>query len=399
MNAPKSSLVAWLDRRLPIVSAFRREYIDYPMPRNLNALWNFGAFATVALALLLLSGIFLALNYTPTVARAFASIETIDRDVASGWFVRAVHMGGVTMLFASLYIHLGRGLYYGSYKAPREVLWLTGLGLLLMVMVAAFAGYILPWGQMSFWGATVVINAMNAIPVVGHSLAAWLLGGEGLGDVALHRIYVLHFVTAFSIVGVIVLHVAALHVAGSNNPTGVEPSQPGDTVPFHPYYTTKDGLGLCLFLAVYAVLIFFLPGLLTLAANYVEANPLVTPRDITPEWYFAPFYAMLRAVPSKLGGLFLAVGSIAVLFAVPWLDRSPVRSAHYRPVIKVALPVVFLAFVSLGMAGMHPATAGWLWLSRMAMLVWYLYFLVLLPCAPHFERVRPLPRSLRETRR
>ncbi len=369
----------WVEVRLPVISSFRREYVDFAMPKNLNYLWNFGAFATVSLGMLLLSGIFLALNYTPTVSDAFSSIETIDRQVASGWLVRSIHMGGVSMLFAALYVHVARGLYYGSYKAPRELIWLTGLGLLLMVMITAFAGYILPWGQMSYWGATVVVNALNTVPLIGKALTSWLMGGEGLGNVALHRIYVLHFLTAFSIIGVVALHIATLHVAGSNNPTGIDPEYSDETVPFHPYYTSKDGLGLCLFLIVYAVVVFFAPDFLTLAENYVQANPLVTPQDITPEWYFAPFYAILRAVPSKLGGLILATGSIGVLFAVPWLDKSPVRSARYRPLLRPALLLLFFSFVALGFAGMHPPAGGWLWLSRVAVCYWYLYFLVLLP--------------------
>lgn len=395
MSKPDNTPAGWLEARLPIISAFRREYVDFAMPRNLTYLWNFGAFATIALALLIVSGIFLALNYTPSVAEAFNSIETIDRHVSSGWLVRAIHMGGVSMLFAALYVHMARSLYYGSYKAPRELLWLTGLGLFILVMIAAFAGYILPWGQMSYWGATVVINAMNAVPLIGPALASWLLGGEGLGSVALHRIYVLHFVTAFSIIGVIVLHVAALHVVGSNNPTGVEPKTSADIVPFHPYYTTKDGLGLCLFLMVYAALIFFAPDLLTLANNYAMANPLVTPGDITPEWYFAPFYAILRAVPSKLGGLILSAGSLAVLFAVPWLDRSSVRSARYRPVLRWALLALFAAFIALGVAGMHKPTGLWLALSRVSVAYYYAYFLILLPFLPRVEISRPEPATLR----
>lgn len=375
---PKS-VSAWLNTRLPIISVFRREYIEFAMPRNLNYLWNFGAFAVVSLMLLVLSGIFLALNYTPTIADAFSSVETIDRQVASGWLVRAIHMGGVSMLFAALYVHIARSLYYGSYKAPRELVWLTGLGLLLLVMITAFAGYVLPWGQMSYWGATVVINAVNTVPLIGKPFASWLLGGEGLGNIALHRFFVLHFVTAFSIIGVIALHVATLHVTGSNNPTGKELTRPHQTVPFHPYYTTKDGLGLCLFLMVYAGLIFFAPDFLTLADNYVQANPLVTPADITPEWYFAPFYAILRAVPSKLGGLVLATGSIAVLFATPWLDASGVRSARSRPLLRVALPALFLAFIVLGVAGLHSPNGVWLWSSRIAVTYWYFYFLGLLP--------------------
>ncbi|KXV40334.1 ubiquinol-cytochrome C reductase [Gluconobacter japonicus] len=386
MTERPQSVSTWLNTRLPILSAFRREYVEFAMPRNLNYLWNFGAFAVVSLTLLVLSGIFLALNYTPTLADAFSSVETIDRQVASGWLIRSIHMGGVSMLFAALYVHIARSLYYGSYKAPRELVWLTGLGLLLLVMITAFAGYVLPWGQMSYWGATVVVNAVNTVPLVGKPLASWLLGGEGLGNVALHRLFVLHFVTAFSIIGVIVLHVATLHVTGSNNPTGKDLTEPDQTVPFHPYYTTKDGLGLCLFLLVYAALIFFAPDFLTLSDNYVQANPLITPSDITPEWYFAPFYAILRAVPSKLGGLILATGSIVILFALPWLDSSTIRSARFRPWLRVALPLLFLAFLALGLAGMSPPSSFWLWISRAAVAYWYVYFLGLLPMIARREQ-------------
>ncbi|MBS1031146.1 cytochrome b N-terminal domain-containing protein [Gluconobacter cerinus] len=390
MTDKSQDLSRWVEKRLPIVSSFRREYVDFAMPKNLNYLWNFGAFATVSLGMLLLSGIFLALNYTPTVSDAFSSIETMDRQVASGWLVRSIHMGGVSMLFAALYVHVARGLYYGSYKAPRELIWLTGLGLLLMVMITAFAGYILPWGQMSYWGATVVVNALNTVPLIGKALTSWLMGGEGLGNVALHRIYVLHFLTAFSIIGVVALHIATLHVTGSNNPTGIDPESSDETVPFHPYYTSKDGLGLCFFLIVYAVVVFFAPDFLTLAENYVQANPLVTPQDITPEWYFAPFYAILRVVPSKLGGLILATGSIGVLFAVPWLDKSPVRSAQSRPLLRPALLILFFSFMALGFAGMHPPAGGWLWLSRLAVFYWYLYFLILLPLQSRGETASSL---------
>ncbi|EHH68863.1 cytochrome b [Gluconobacter morbifer] len=378
----QDTATGWLNRRLPVIPLFRREYITFPMPRNLNALWSFGAFLIVTMALMLCSGLFLAINYTPDITQAFASVETIDRQVASGWFIRALHMGGVTMLFAALYIHIGRGLWYGSYKAPRELLWLTGLGLMLMIMVTAFAGYVLPWGQMSYWGATVIVNAINAVPLVGHTLSVWLFGGDSLGNVALHRLFVLHFTMAFAILGVIGLHVAALHVAKSNNPSGTDPVHPEQTLPFHPYYTSKDGFALCLFLMVYAGLIFFCPDLLTLADNYIQANPLITPKDITPEWYFAPFYAILRAVPSKLGGLGLAAGSLAVLLALPWLDRSPIRPATRRPMARLSLPLAFLSFAILGFAGMHRPTETWLWLSRIAAAYWFFHFLVVMPlCA------------------
>lgn len=394
LPAASHPIAHWFDARLPLISGFRREYVAYPMPRNLNYLWNFGAFTTVALAVLLLSGIFLALHYTASTSLAFASVEAIDRQVPSGWLLRSIHMGGVSMFFAVLYVHTWRSLYYGSYKSPREVLWLTGMALLAMVMAAAFAGYILPWGQMSYWGLVVATNAASAIPVLGHWLAGLLQGGPTIGDASLHRIYVLHFVMAFAAIGVVVLHVAALHITGSNNPTGVEVKGPHDTIPFHPYYTTKDGLGLAVFVLVFAILVFFLPGWLTLSDNYVEANPLSTPADISPEWYFAPFYAILRAVPSKLGGLVLAVGSILVLFAIPWLDRSPVRSARYRPIYRRLMPLLLLSFVLLGIAGLKRPEGLWLLISRLAALYWFVHFLVVLPLLPRFERTLPEPDSI-----
>lgn len=380
-----SKTPGWLEQRFPVMSFLRREYVTFPMPRNLNALWSFGAFLIVTMAFMIASGLFLAINYTPDITQAFASVEAIDRQIPSGWFLRSLHMGGVTMLFGCLYIHIGRSLWYGSYKAPRELLWLTGLGLMLMVMVTAFAGYVLPWGQMSYWGATVVLNAMRAIPLIGRPASEFLLGGETLGNIALHRLFVLHFTMAFAILAVIALHVAALHVVKSNNPSGVDPVSPGQTLPFHPYYTSRDGFALCLFLLVYAGLVFFLPDLLTLADNYVQANPLITPRDIRPEWYFAPFYAILRAVPSRLGGLVLAVGSIAVLFALPFLDRSPLRPATCRPMVRLSLPLAFASFILLGIAGMHPPTETWLIVSRLAMGWWFIHFLLVMPLASERE--------------
>ncbi|KXV64065.1 cytochrome b [Gluconobacter oxydans] len=385
LETPDTDPRGWLERRLPVMSLLRRQYVAFPMPRNLNALWSFGAFLIVTMAFMIASGLFLAINYTPDITQAFASVEAIDRQVPSGWFIRNLHMGGVTMLFACLYIHIGRSLWYGSYKAPRELLWLTGLGLMLMVMVTAFAGYVLPWGQMSYWGATVILNAVHAIPLIGQPLSELLLGGDTLGNVALHRLFVLHFTMAFAILAAIALHVAALHVVKSNNPSGIDPVSPSQTLPFHPYYTSRDGFALCLFLMVYAGLVFFLPDLLTLADNYVQANPLVTPRDIRPEWYFAPFYAILRAVPSRLGGLLLASGSLAVLFVLPWLDRSAIRPATRRPMVRLSLPLAFAAFILLGIAGMHAPTPAWLLVSRVAMAWWFIHFLLVMPLASERE--------------
>lgn len=393
-QAPDRSPPSWLEQRLPVGSVLRRQYRDYPLPRNLNALWFFGAFAVVTLVAMIVTGICLALHYTPTAAGAFDSVEAIIRRVPSGWILRSVHMAGASCFFAVLYVHIFRGLYYGSYKAPREVLWLSGFAALLMVMAAAFFGYVLPWGQMSYWGAVVVGNAVAAIPLVGHPLAGMLLGGDSPGAATPMRFFVLHMLCGGLICAVLGIHIAALHVTGSNNPAGIEPRRPADTLPMHPFYTTKDGVGVCVFLIVLVGLAFLLPGWLTEADNYRPADPLLTPPDITPEWYFTPFYALLRSVPSRLGGLLLAGGALAVVAAVPWLDRAPTRSARLRPLARPAWFAMAASFVLLGIAGSHEATGMWLWLGRLAGLYWFAHFLVLLPLIARIERPRPLPASL-----
>ncbi|NVN12269.1 cytochrome b N-terminal domain-containing protein [Nguyenibacter vanlangensis] len=387
----KGGVLAWLDARLPVVSGFRKEYVEYRMPINLNGLWNFGAILTVMLLIMLATGIFLAVNYTPTAAGAFASVEAIERQLPSGWLLRAVHAGGASLFLAALYVHLFRGLYYGSYKRPREILWLTGLVLLLMVMVAAFAGYVLPWGQMSYWGADVAGKAVDAIPFIGPGLEHVLQGGDAPGDVSLHRFFILHMVVAFGVLGVVVVHVAALHFTGSNNPLGIEPRTPDETVPFHPYYTSKDALGLVLFGVLFAALIFFMPGLVFEAENFRPANPLHTPADIEPAWYFLPFYGMLQSVPSKFGGLLAAMGSILVLFLVPWLDTSPIRSARFRPFYRVCMGLLVLCFVLLGLVGRHHAEGGWMVVGRLAVVYYFAHFLVLLPLSARTERRIVLP--------
>ncbi|MFT9093190.1 MAG: cytochrome b N-terminal domain-containing protein, partial [Gluconacetobacter sp.] len=380
--------------RLPVVSAFGGEYGDYRTPRNLNGLWNFGAILTVVLLVMLATGIFLAINYTPTAAGAFASIEAIERQVPSGWLLRSIHVTGASMFLAALYIHLFRGLYYGSYKAPREMLWLTGLVLLAMVMFTAFAGYVLPWGQMSYWGADVAGKAVDAVPVVGPWLEHFLQGGDAPGDVSLHRFFILHMVLAFAVLGVVGVHVAALHVTGSNNPLGIEPTGPRDTVPFHPYYTSKDALGLILFALLFAVVVFFLPNVVFEAENFRPANPLHTPADIEPEWYFLPFYGILQSVPSKFGGLLASVGAILVLFLVPWLDRSPIRSARFRPLYRVGMGVLVVCFILLGFVGRHHAQGGWMIAGRVAVVYYFAHFLVLLPLSARWERGVVLPESI-----
>lgn len=394
----KTGVVAWLDARLPVVSAFRREYVDYQTPRNLNGLWNFGAILTVVLLVMLATGIFLAINYTPTAAGAFASVEAIERQVPSGWLLRSIHIAGASMFLAALYIHLFRGLYYGSYKAPREMLWLTGLVLLAMVMFTAFAGYVLPWGQMSYWGADVAGKAVDAIPGVGPWLEHFLQGADAPGDVSLHRFFILHMVLAFAVLGVVGIHVAALHVTGSNNPLGVEPKGPRDTVPFHPYYTSKDALGLILFALLFAFIVFFLSNVVFEAENFRPANPLHTPADIEPEWYFLPFYGILQSVPSKFGGLLASVGAILVLFLVPWLDRSPIRSARFRPLYRVCMGLLVVCFILLGFVGRHHAQGGWMIAGRVAVIYYFAHFLVLLPLSARTERGIVLPGSIADAR-
>ena len=391
---PTSPFARWIDQRLPVMSGFRRGYLDYPTPRNLSSLWNFGTLATLLLVMLTLTGIFLSIDYTPTAAGAFASVEAIDRQVSSGWIIRSTHMAAVSLFFVALYVHLYRSLYYGSYKAPRELLWLTGVLLLMMTMITTFAGYVLPWGQMSYWGASAVSKSVSSIPGFGHSLATGLQGGDALGDVSLRRYYTLHSVMGFLILGALALHVVALRVTGSNNPLGIEVKGPQDTLPFHPYFTSKDGIGLCVFLIGMALLVFYLPGWLTQANNYVEANPFSAPSDITPEWYFAPFYAVLRAIPSAFGGLLLSAGAVLVLFAVPWLDTSPVRSARFRPVYRRLMVVLAVMFLVLLASGLHRPAGIWLLLSRVATLYWFLHFLVLLPLLGRIERTLPLPETI-----
>ena len=389
-----TGLAGWVEARLPVISAFRAEYIDFRLPRNLNGLWNFGAILTVVLLLMLATGIFLAMNYTPTNAGAFLSVEAIDRQLAGGWLLRAMHMTGANLFLAALYVHLFRGLYYGSYKAPRELLWLSGLLLLVLVMATAFAGYMLPWGQMSYWGADVITKAVGAIPGFGPSLEHIMAGGDHLGDVFLHHFFVLHFLLAFVVVGVVGLHVTIVHVNGSNNPLGVEPRTPKDTVPFYPYYISKDLVGLIVFAMVFAALMFFWPNVLIEADNYTPADPMHTPADIEPEWYFLPFYGLLQSVPSKFGGLVASAASLLILFALPWLDRSPVRSMRFRPLCRIGLFGLVAAFILLAAAGKHHAQGGWLIVARLAGIYYFSYFVVLLPLASSREKTRPLPASI-----
>jgi len=390
----QNPVINWIDSRLPVFTMIQKEYGVFPTPRNFNYFWNFGALALVNLVIMIATGIFLAMNYTPHATMAFDSVERIMRDVNFGWLLRYAHANGASMFFIVVYIHMARGLYYGSYKTPRELLWMLGVVIFLLMMAIAFMGYVLPWGQMSYWAATVITNLFSAFPLVGEHIVTWLWGGFSVDNATLNRFFSLHYLLPFVLVGVIFLHVAALHITGSNNPLGIDVKGPQDTLPFHPYYTIKDSVGICVYLIVFAVLVFFAPNFLGHADNYIPANPLVTPAHIVPDWYFLPFYAILRSVPDKLGGVLLMFGSIFVLFVLPWLDTSPVRSARFRPVYRVLFWVLVFTVVVLGIAAGKPAEGIWVVVSRIGTAYYFLHFLVILPILGKFERPLPLPESI-----
>ncbi len=387
-------VIRWIDYRLPVFTFLHHELHEYPTPRNLNYLWNFGSLAGIVLVIMIMTGIVLAMYYVPTAGGAFNSVEHIMRDVNYGWLIRFVHTSGASMFFAAVYIHIFRGLYYGSYKAPRELLWILGVVILLLMMATAFFGYTLPWGQMSFWGATVITNLFSAIPLVGDSIVTWFSGGFGIGNPTLNRFYALHYLLPFVIVAVVLLHLVALHRFGSNNPDGIDTKEPRDTLPFHPYYTAKDLFGLVVFLLVYAWFVFYEPNALLNPDNSIPANPGVTPAHIVPEWYLLPYYAILRSIPNKLLGVSAMAGSILVLFAVPWLDTSPVRSARFRPVFRVFFWILVIDCVLLTYAGGQPREGIWLILSRFGAAYYFLHFLVVLPLVGKWEQPRPLPISI-----
>jgi len=390
----KNPVVNWIDTRMPVFTLMQREYGTFPTPKNFNYFWNFGALAMIALAIMIVTGIFLAMNYVPNTGLAFDSVQRIMRDVNYGWMLRYVHQNGASMFFIVVYIHIFRGLYYGSYKYPRELLWIIGVLLLLIMMATAFMGYVLPWGQMSYWGATVITNLFSAIPLIGESIVTWLWGGFSVDNPTLNRFFSLHYLLPFVLVGVVFLHVAALHITGSNNPLGIDVKSPQDTVPFHPYYTIKDSVGTCVFLLVFAILVFFFPNFLGDPNNFIPANPLQTPNDIVPEWYFLPFYAILRSVPDKLGGVVMMFGSIAVLFVLPWLDTSPVRSARFRPIYRQLIFLLVISVIALGFVGAHKPEGVWVVIGRIATTYYFLHFLVILPILGKLERPRPLPESI-----
>jgi quinol-cytochrome oxidoreductase complex cytochrome b subunit len=394
-------IVRWIEYRLPVFSATRSFLVDYPAPRNLSYWWNFGSLAGIVLVLQILTGVVLAFHYTAHIDHAFQSVERIMRDVNYGWLLRYAHSNGASMFFIVVYIHMFRGLYYGSYKRPRELLWMLGVVILLLMMATAFMGYVLPWGQMSFWGATVITNLFSAIPLVGEDIVTWLWGGFNVDNPTLNRFYSLHYLLPFVIVAVVMLHMLALHEHGSNNPLGIERKSPKDSLPFHPYYTIKDLVGLGVFMLVFGIFVFYYPNLLGHPDNYIPANPLSTPAHIVPEWYFLPYYAILRAitfdilfVDAKLIGVILMFGSILVLFFLPWLDTSPVRSARFRPIYKWFFWVLLVDSLMLGYLGAHPPEGTYVTMAQIGTAYYFFHFLVLLPLLGKLERPRPLPQSI-----
>jgi ubiquinol-cytochrome c reductase cytochrome b subunit len=402
---PQSPFMQWMDERLPLPRMiYNAVGGGYEVPRNFNWLYNFGVLAGVALMIQIITGIVLAMHYNSQIDSAFNSVEHIMRNVNGGWFLRYAHMNGASFFFIVVYIHIFRGLYYGSYKAPREMVWLLGVVIFLLMMATAFMGYVLPWGQMSFWGAQVITGFFSAIPVVGEPLRQWLLGGFAPDQAALTRFFSLHYLLPFVILGVIILHIWALHIPGSNNPTGLPVKTKSDTVPFHPYYTAKDGVGLGVFLIFYVLLTFFAPNLLGHPDNYIAANPLSTPAHIVPEWYFWPFYAILRAftvdflfIPAKLLGVLAMFGSIALLFFLPWLDTSPVRSGNYRPLFKKFFWFGLIpCIIVLGYCGVMPAEGIYILLGQIASAYYFAHFLIILPIISRIEKTLPLPASITE---
>ena len=389
-------VIRWIEYRLPIFSYVNEHLGEYPTPKNLTYWWSLGSIAGLALVLQIATGIVLAMHYVPHSDMAFDSVEHIMRDVNYGWLLRYIHANGSSLFFLAVYIHLFRGLYYGSYKYPRELLWWLGIIILFLMMATAFTGYVLPWGQMSFWAATVITNLFTAIPVVGESITTWLWGGFTVGGPTLNRFFSFHYLLPFVIFAVMFLHLWALHVHKSNNPLGIDVKGPQDTIPFHPYYTVKDFAGYGVFFLVLGVLVFYAPNYLGEPDNYIAANPLATPPHIVPEWYFLPYYAILRAVPDKLGGVVLMTASISILFLLPWLDTSRVRSGRFRPIFKQFYWLFLADCIVLGVAGANPPEGLMLVVGRVATVYYFAHFLIILPVVGWLERPKPLPDSIHQ---
>ena len=416
---PKSNAEKWLHRRLPIVSLMY-DTLMIPTPKNLNWMWIWGIVLTVCLVMQIITGIILVMHYTPHVDMAFASVEHIMRNVNGGWAIRYIHQNGASLFFIAVYLHIFRGLYYGSYKAPREVTWIIGMLISLMMMGTAFMGYVLPWGQMSFWGATVITGLFGAIPFVGDAIQTWLLGGPAVDNATLNRFLSLHYLLPFVILGLVVLHIWAFHTTGNNNPTGVEVRRTSkkdaeaDTLPFWPYFVIKDLFALAVIMAAFFAIVGFMPNFLGHPDNYIEANPLVTPAFIVPEWYFLPFYAILRAfdtevwlviavdfltagiVDAKFFGVLAMFGAIIVMALAPWLDTSSVRSGRYRPMFKWWFWIFIVNFFVLMWAGAMPAEGIYPYIALIGSAYWFAYFLVILPLLGVIEKPQAQPATIEE---
>jgi len=367
-----------------ILSFVDSHIIDYPTPINLNYMWSFGSTAGLCLVIQIVSGIFLAMHYTPHVDLAFSSVEHIMRDVNNGWLIRYLHANGASMFFIVVYCHMFRGLYYGSYMNPRGLLWCTGVILFLLMMATAFMGYVLPWGQMSFWGATVITNLFSAIPLVGDSIVEWLWGGFSVDNATLNRFFSLHYLMPFVIAGLTIVHLSLLHKDGSNNPLGVNTNV--DTVSFYPYFYVKDLLSFLFLVGLFSFFIFYYPNALGHADNYIPANPLVTPAHIVPEWYFLPFYAILRSIPDKLGGVIAMVGAILILLLLPILNTSEIRSCKFRPIFGIAYWFIFADFLLLGWIGQKPVETPFVEIGMAGTAFYFIFFLVLLPAIGLIEK-------------
>ena len=402
---------SWIDQRFPLTKVWNEHLAEYYTPRNFNFWYFFGSLAILMLVMQLVTGIFLTMHFKPDSANAFASVEYIMRDVEWGWLVRYLHSVGASAFFVVIYLHMYRGLLYGSYKGPRELIWILGMLLYIALMAEAFMGYVLPWGQMSFWGAQVIISLFGSVPVIGPDLLVWILGDYAVGDAALNRFFSLHVIALPLILVVLVfLHIVALHTVGSNNPDGIEIKKnkdkdgiPKDGIPFHPYFTVKDSMGAVAFLWIFCAVVFYAPGLngyFLEHANFIEANPLQTPEHIAPLWYLTPFYSVLRAVPPMFGSQFpgvLAMGaSLLILFFLPWLDRSPVKSIRYRsPIYKWVLGIFVISFVMLGWLGIQSVTPLNVFLARVFTVLYFAFF-ILMPWYTSIGKTKEVPERLTE---
>lgn len=371
----------WNDCEL--LSVVDSHIISYPTPINLNYLWSFGSTAGLCLVIQILTGVFLAMHYTPHVDFAFSSVEHIMTDVNNGWLIRYLHANGASMFFIVVYCHIFRGLYYGSYIHPRERLWATGVIIFLLMMATAFMGYVLPWGQMSFWGATVITNLFSAIPFVGGSIVEWLWGGFSVSNATLNRFFSLHYLMPFVIVGVVLVHLAALHKDGSNNPLGI--SKNVDTIPFYPYFYVKDLFSFLVLVCFFVFFVFFYPNVLGHTDNYIPANPLVTPAHIVPEWYFLPFYAILRSIPDKLGGVVAMVSAILALLLLPIINTSVIRSSKFRPLFGLGYWFLVADFLILGWIGQKPVESPYVEVGMLATFFYFFFLLVLIPLIGYIE--------------